>query len=163
MGFLIQFLINKQNNKLQAVMHAQNMELENKKRADYLICRNYDETLEMGKQLHQLLLWWWGAGARGEEGKRIDKLWYYDWPVRCKDKVENISMGKFLQENDLFMPSKIMDLILEASDANKAKQYDKLQELAIEAEIELIATLGIDKSKEEISLLFQLVAEKEKL
>lgn len=171
-GFLIQYLINKQNLQMQSLMNQQNMEqeklfhqqsleMESKKRADYIVCRNYDEALEVGAALNQLIMSFFQAGCKAEDGKIIeDKLWMYNFSIRYKGKIESISMGAFSKQNEFYFPTDVCNLLLNTSLAYEAGKYDRVKELALQASVALSKSLGINRSKEEIAKLFELIGDK---
>lgn len=169
-GFLVQYLINRQNIKLEERMHRQNarleermhnqnIKLEERKRADYFVSHNYLRFFEFAFKANQVLLHWYVVADRAEKGKHSEhpKMWKEPVTVQCSDNPETTSMAHLFQVYDLIFPDDVADLCLDATKKFDERKYEEVKSKTIKATLLLRRQLGINTSRDEIKKRLELI------
>lgn len=149
LGFVFMYILNRQN-----------LKLEERKRIDYFLCRNYDKFIELGDKLNQILLRLY-AIVRRVEDKTMEKppkdLWSYAVTVKYEGRDEEMSIAKFIHRYELFIPEELSRLCLDICGVFKSGDYVKTCSKILDVTVFLGDELEIKKNREERKKIFDNV------
>ncbi len=90
--------------------------------------------------------------------KTITNLWDFKCPINEKNKTEQVCFSEFVKQHNYLIPDEISTTLAAATDEYTKDNFEKSEELIVDAEILLNSHLGIKKSQEEIKERFKLLS-----